>query len=126
MLESYLAELFVSSKNTQQAEEEINEVQIQMQSQRNCPAIPWIAIGLLIDIADFLIVPSDESWENKDTNDTDDKVQATASQEDIKDASSDNTNQTGHTSSAHSRKILLGHLADEAHGKEHNGRCQKG
>ena len=61
MLESYLAELFVSSKNTQQAEEEINEVQIQMQSKRNYPAIPWIAIGLLIDIADFLIVPSDES-----------------------------------------------------------------
>ena len=74
-----------------------------MQSQRNCPAIPWIAIGLLIDIADLLIIPSDESWENNDTNDTDDKVSATASQEDIKEASSDNTNQTGHTSFPYSR-----------------------
>ena len=97
-----------------------------MQSQRNCPAIPRISIGLLKNIADLLIIPSDESWENKDTNDTYNKVQTTASQEDIKDASSDNTNQTGHTSSAHSGKILLGHLADEPHGKEHNGRCQKG
>lgn len=116
----------VTSENTQQVEEEVDEVQIEGEGSEDGSFAADGFIGVEADFKQTLGVVRGEEGKEDDTAAADEEVERADAPEDVDDAGDDEPDEQHEEGAPHGAEVAAGDSAVDGHGAEHDGGAAKG